>query len=391
MSPKNSMVLLVSMFFLSLAACNRGAQPNDETATNSSNTDTSNQPLTTAANDYDSEYDHLPPETHEVIDYIDRWETISDPSHEYEPFAKLSSVVGHFMRLKDSLRSSGTPMSTDVFEKEEKLAFDAIMEYKKSMEGGNYGERHGVDLLSLPRDLGGNDSSYAFLPEARPSYFTDDNFFFLGGAPFVQRFTVYDTITHQQKIFKRPDGTPEIYFQSTDAENKYHLLKSVMHFIKPRLKIDFGGPVDIYDGPPHQVKGIGSVIHNFVDDIPAYFIMESGIVAGVLKYYQVPFTQQYACYSDYPYAIFSSTADINPNEIIGIYIPYDQQVPTTCSVSRPDRWQWSADLDNDAVPDIACVIGTYEGIEPGVLEMLWFVNLNGTWKILDYGAVPSCT
>jgi hypothetical protein len=164
-----------------------------------------------------------------------------------------------------------------------------------------------------------------------------------------------------------------------------------MQFRRPRLKIGFGGPVGTYDGPPDEVKGIGSIIHSFVDEIPVFYLMESGVVRGRLKYYEAPFIEHSPCYSDYPHLIFSCSADISPDEIIGIYIPYDDQLPTVCSVSRPDKWGWRADLNNDNVPDIACVIGTYEGGEPDVLEMLWFINLNGTWKIVDYGQVLSCT
>jgi hypothetical protein len=377
-------VLLV--FIVLLASCKRAEQPGKEEALNHSNTDTSTGPAVATANDKQAVSTYVPPELHEVIDYVGQENNFRDPSYAFEPFAKLSALVTNFISHKDSLRQS-----TGAFEKQERVVHAAIMNYKRDVESGKYHGDNGGSLLDLPRALGSKDSSFAFLPEARPSFFRNSDFFFLGGAPFVQQHIVYDTVTHQEKFFYGADGKPELYLKVTDTENKYHLLKSIMRVKRPRVKVDFGGAVNVYDGPPDDVKGIGSVIHNFVDELPVFFLMENGIVPGLLKYYQVPFTDQYACYSDYPYLIFSCRTNIDPSQIVGVYIPYDDQVPNTCAVSRPNKWNWSADLNNDQIPDIACVIGTYEGVESGVLEMLWFVNFNGTWKIIDYGAVPSCT
>ena len=377
-------MLFTAVFIFLLTSCKRAEQSNKEMAVEA---DTSSVPIATAIDEPDTESTEIPPERHEVIDYPDYDETINNPSHVFEPFAKLKAVAADFIYHKDSLRAIGS----DAIEKREKAVYATIMDYKRDVESGKYFQGTGVALLDLPRTLGEKDSSSNFLPKQRSSFFTNDNFFFLGGAPFIQRLSVYDSLTQQEIIPKDANGKPEIYLRVTETENKYHLLKSIMHFKKPRLKINFGGPVNVYDGPPDEVKGIGSVIHNFINDIPVFFLMESGMVPGRLKYYQVPFVQQYACYSSYPHLVFSCQADIDPNQIVGIYIPYDDHVPTACSVSHPDKWSWSADLNNDTVPDIACVIGTYKGVESGVLEMLWFINLNGTWKIVDFGEVPSCT
>jgi hypothetical protein len=376
-------VLLPVIFIISVTSCKRTEQPNEELT---QQTDTSAAPVATSGEPY-AEAADVPPEKHEVIDYRDYWKAIQDPANAFEPFAKLKGIAADFIRRKDSLRAIGN----DAFEKQEQVVYAAIMDYKRDVESGKYSQGAAVTLIDIPRTLGDKDSSSISLPEAQPSFFTNGNFFFLGGAPLIQRRIEYDTSTHQEIVFKDANGDPELRFQVTDTENRYHFLKSIMQFKKPRVKIDFGEPVGVYDGPPDEVKGIGSVKHNFIEDIVVYFLTESGIVPGRLKYYQEPFTEQYSCYSQYPYLIFSCSSDIDPDKIVGVLIPYDNNNPVDCSVTRPERWSWRADLNNDLVPDIACVMGTYDGVEDGVLEMLWFVNVNGSWKIVDYGEVPSCT
>jgi hypothetical protein len=387
-----TVVLLIaaSMF---VTSCKRAEQPNSEStleqAADSSVSDTSAS-APPSSQSYVTDYLSgaiQEFEKHEVIDYPNFWENVQNPSNAFEPFAKLKAIAVDFIHHKDTFRSVGE----DEYAKQEKAAYAAIMEYKTLIESGKYAQSPAVALLDIPRVLGDKDSSSLFLPEQRPSFFTNGNFFFLGGAPFVQRHIEYDTATNQEILFKDANGKPELRLAVKDTENVYHLFKSVMQFRKPQVKIDLGGPVPVYDGPMDEVKGIGSLIHNFVDDIPVVFLMENGIVKGHLKYYQEPFTMQYSCYSHFPDLIFSCSSDIDVNQIVGVYIPYDNHIPTTCSVTRPDRWNWSADLNNDSIPDIACVIGTYEGVGDGVPEMLWFININGNWKVVDYGEIPSCT
>jgi hypothetical protein len=239
--------------------------------------------------------------------------------------------------------------------------------------------------------LGEEDSTFAFLPELQASFFSNGNFFFVGGAPFIEQHIEYDTATNQQIIFKDANQKSEQRFRIHDTENRYHILKSIMHYKKPKVSIDFGGPVYMSDLPADDVRGIGSVKHNFGKEVPVFFLMDSGVAQGHLKYFREPFTTQYPCYSDDTHLIFSCSPDIDVEQIIGIYIPYSDNGLTTCAISRPDRWSWTADLNNDTIPDIACVIDINNGPESGVMEMLWFANVNGTWKIIDYGLMPFCS
>jgi len=385
-------VLLIPLICLFLVSSCKPKQEQEQelTATNTYS-DTASLPSHPSAQTEQEESADIPVETHDIIDYIGVEDAVRLRAQSYQPFTALSVLATSFIRKKDRLRSAGR----DALKESEKSIYAAILDYKRYAESGKLADEDAPPaLLELPRHVGNTDSSFSQLPDAGgASFFRDNgNFFFIGGAPFVQKVVDYDSITFQEKSFTDSKGNPELRFQVPDSENVYYLFKSIMHFKKPRIKISFGGPVAVYDGPPDEVKGIGSIIHNFDDHIPVVFLTEDGLVPARLMYYQVPFTEQYRCYSDYPRFVFACNENIVASEILAMYIPYDDHRPKGCAVNRKSKWLWTADIDDDAIPDIACAIGTFEGIQSdALLEMLWFVNVNGEWKIIDYGNEPSCT
>lgn len=332
---------------------------------------------------------YIQPEKHDIIDYIGVEDAARFEAQSFEPLTTLSVLAASFIRKKDSLRSVGG----DALKEREKKIYAAILDYKRGIESGRFVYDRAPTLLEFTRRLGNTDSSFSKLPDAGgASFFTSGNFFFIGGAPFVQNVVMYDSITHQEKVFTDSKGNPELLFQVLDTENVYYLFKSVMHFKKPRIKVSFGGPVEAYDAPPNEVNGIGSIIHNFDENIHALFLTENGLVPARLAYYQATFTGQHRCYSSYPKLVFACSTNIQADEILAIYLSYDDRGPLGCSVNRENKWLWTADLNGDATPDLACAIGTFEGIQSGALiEILWFANVNGEWKIIDYGSEPSCT
>jgi hypothetical protein len=328
-------------------------------------------------------------EKHDVMDYAGPDEERRAALQTFQPFADLSAIVTNFIRQKDSLRDAGA----DAFAEHERRTYEAVLHYKRQMENGNFSVKDATTLLDMPRSVGAGDSTYNSLPAAgKTSFFRNNNFFFLGGTPFVQKMINYDSITYQEKIFTDANGNPELRFQVLDTENVYYIFKSLMQYRKPSMRITFGPPVEAYDAPPDEVKNIGSVVHHFEDDVHVLFLTENGLAPGRLCYYQVPFTEQYRCYSGYPKLVFSCSASIDASGILGIYLPYDDQSPSSCQVNRENKWLWTADLNSDGVADMACAVATFEGVQSdALLELLWFVNVNGEWKIIDYGSEPSCT
>jgi hypothetical protein len=349
--------------------------------------DTTSRPATSSSATEQEPSTELPPEKHEIIDYAGIDDEARSAAQSYKPFTALSELASNFIWKKDSLLRSG---SNRVFEEEEEKVYAAILAYQREIQSGKFPDDPAVALMELPRQVGEADSSFHQLPDPKASFFTNENFFFIGGAPFVQKIINYDTVTWQEKTFTDSDGNPEVRFQP-DTENTRLFFKSVMHFRKPRIKVSFGGPVGYSNADPHEVKGIGSVIHHFEERIPVFFLTEKGLVPARLLYYDVPFTEQFRCYSDYPRIVFACNTLISANEILAVYIPYDGHNPAACSINRESKWLWTADLNGDAVPDVACATGTFDEMSEGQLEILWFVNINGQWKIIDYGSEPSCT
>jgi hypothetical protein len=372
-------VLLISLFLA--GSCKPPQQQEQEVASNGY-TDTANLPLSDAPEA--EQGGTAKPEIHDIIEYIGVEDAVKAEATSFKPFTTLSARVASFISQKDSLRSAGM----DAFKEQEKIIYAAILDYKREMEAGNLTDNRAIALLHLTRRIGSGDSSFSKLPEAGGgSFFSDGNFFFVGGAPFIGRLVSYDSITNQEKVVRDSNGDPELHFQ-VGTENVDFLFKSIMHFKKPRIKVSFGGPLGTYDGPPDEVKGIGSIIHNFEENIPAFFLTEKGLVPAHLRYYGAPFTVQYSCYSNYARLVFACSTNIEANEILAVYIPYGNNNQTECSVNREGKWLWTADLNADGIADIACAIGITEDT---LTEILWFANVNGEWKIIDYSYEPFCT
>ena len=337
----------------------------------------------------EEEVSQLPPENYNIIDYAGIDDSVRFEAQSFKPFTNLSVLATSFIRKKDSLRSVGT----DAFKEQERRAHNAILNYKRDLESGKLVFDPAPALLELTRRLGDKDSSFIQLSNpGGASFFNGVNFFFIGGAPFVHKVVSYDSITNQEKSFTDLKGNPELRFRTSLTENAFLLFKSIMHFKKPKIKVSFGGPTPTYDASPDEVNGIGSIIHNFDQNIPVVFLTESGLVNARLIYCEFALTEQYSCYSSFPRIVFASNANIQDTEILGIYIPYGDSNPTTCKVSRKKNWLWTIDLNGDATPDIGCVIGATEGIsDDALVEIIWFANVNGEWKIIDYGEEPACT
>ena len=51
-----------------------------------------------------------------------------------------------------------------------------------------------------------------------------------------------------------------------------------------------------------------------------------------------------------------------------------------------------ADFNLDGIQDIACVSDSFEGISSDTMaENLWFINIKGEWKVIDWGRQLDCT
>ena len=98
------------------------------------------------------------------------------------------------------------------------------------------------------------------------------------------------------------------------------------------------------------------------------------------------------CVSDQPRIEFACATSLESEDILAVYIPYQGDSKVSFTVNNPNSTVWTADLNGDGIADIACVSATFEGISSDTLaEVLWFVNIQGTWQIIDWGQDLDCT
>jgi hypothetical protein len=98
------------------------------------------------------------------------------------------------------------------------------------------------------------------------------------------------------------------------------------------------------------------------------------------------------CNSDQPRLQFACAENLDPLQILAVYIPYGQAPTMPVKINRRGSNLWTADLNNDGIPEIACVSSTFAGsISDTMAHCIWYVNINGTWKVIDSAEELDCT
>jgi hypothetical protein len=313
----------------------------------------------------------------------------------FSPLTQVYTLASNSIHIKDSievLRETQDlldPKDSAIFTPYESQAYQAILAYKQSMASGVPLQGPCPDLLDLTRMVDSGDSSFNVLPEAgRSKFLAGGKFFFLGGWPFI-----YKLEQEANTVFADPQGNPETRFESSITENANFLLTSIGHFKKERMNVSFGAPLGSYDSGPQEVHGIGSLRHEFAKRIPVFFLTENGVVPAHLIAVTVKIVpENLGCVSDQPSVEFACSRSLEANDILGVYIPYLSPPPTSFIVRRQNNIVWTADMNGDGIAEIACVSGTFEGISDDTMaDVLWFVNVDGTWKIIDWGQELDCT
>ena len=286
----------------------------------------------------------------------------------------ICSLASLSVSCKDQLEwkkgFSGLTETEDslVFGPIEDSAYQAIMEYKRLLALG-------APLPgSMPKLIGEipfSDTDFQqFLPYAVTSFITDkEKFFFLGGGYFLSHLP-----SDEAEVFKDPQGNREVRYACWINRNTEYILDVVRRLYPGRINISFGPPLDSYESGPIEVKGIGSLLHEFLDPVPVFFLTQSGMVPARLVSVRVkPVPQDLGCISDRPGLIFGCTK------------------PPSCIVNRKKQL-WTADLNNDGKPDLAAFSETFEGISSDtMMRITWFINSNGKWKLIDQAEELDCT
>lgn len=312
-------------------------------------------------------------------------------------FDHVYAVVEKYVVIQDSLESAlqlwgqslTDPKDTALVFPYKEKAYQAIIDYKKQMAlAPSVAQNNFPTLLNLTRVPEPDDSSKYILPDAKPSnLLSAGNFFFLGGFPFLSKLSPRD----DSNIFTDQQGKPETRFGLSLQENTSYLLNSVTHAKPTAIDITYGPPLYTYEMGNVEVYGIGSLIHNFVGRIPAFFITESGLVPAQLLSAQRKLGGDYSCGEGEVYVEFACSKSLDEQKIHAIYIPYGPS-PTSSTFNRLSDNLWTADLNSDGTVDFACVTNNYLGdMGYEIAEALWYANINGEWKIIDWAEMPECT
>lgn len=354
---------------------------------------------TVSAQQQKTEQLHLPETSSEFIQYngaVD--DDIRNTLEIFSPLEEVLALAKEDISIKDGIYSKHISNEKAVipnedstlFLQQETKAYNAILAYEQMMSKGPSLKGTCPTLTQLTRNTLDGDSSRSILPKAGSSkFFSQGDFFFIGGAPFIGKLEPTDNAT-----FTDSEGKPETRFATDIPENLNYLLNSIYHNKNLPTEVKLGPPLRSYYGWSREVRGIGSLIHQFINRVPVFFLTEEGVVpASIISVTVKLVPENLGCISDQPAIELACSKSINAKDVLGIYIPYGASSPTKFTITRNESRLWTADLNGDGVDDLACVLGSYLGIASGaaIAESLWFINIDGQWQIVDSGRNLDCT
>ncbi|HEY0652010.1 MAG TPA: hypothetical protein VGD65_02740 [Chryseosolibacter sp.] len=384
-------IFLLTVLFLS---CGKQAVQEQKTGDTTAVEPTVNESVVGAATEEDPELSGSNPEFIKFYGTADdEWKRTLES---IPAFDEVYQAMSEYTKIQDSLESERKlwgqqltdPNDTSLVFPYKQKAYQAILNYKTRVANGLPVNTKMPTLFDLTRIPEPGDSSLQALPEAEPSkMLAAGDFFFLGGMPFLSKLAQQD----DNNFFTDDQGNPETRFGMTLQDNVGFLLNSVSAARKPPINITYGPPLHTYEMGEIEVYGIGSLVHNFVGRVPAFFITEEGLIPAELLSVRLNLGAAYDCGSGSAYVEFACPKSIEEGKILAIYIPYGAN-PRSSTFARLNDHVWTADLNSDGIADFACVTNTYMGDMGYVIaEALWYANINGSWKIVDWAEYPECT
>lgn len=310
----------------------------------------------------------------------------------FSPIARLQELAAEAIRLQDSLYilrgefELKSPKDTLFLKTYKDHVYKEMLSYKQMITSAPPTISIPPGLLELTRAASNNDSIVSLLPQAKSDLLSHGNFFFLGGAPFI-----HEIMPEEKTVFTDASGSPETRFEVSVPENSSYLLNSVYHLNKEPFRVLYEKASHSDNAGPSDIYGIGSLKHEFTGRIPVLFLTESGNVSAQLISVSVNlFPPNLGCISNRPTITFACPKKLNEKEILGIYIPYKSET-ISFKLKRHSDKLWTADMNNDSIPDLACISDTFDGVMDNLVEVLWYVNINGAWKIIDWAEELDCT
>lgn len=292
--------------------------------------------------------------------------------------------------LKNQLRSeAGCPMYTDSCDTPLSLPLEdsvhrMVLTWQKALASEPMPPRHWPRFI---RDEPVGDSlSLRLLPKVAASALAPGRrFLFLGAGPFL----VQDQ-TENASVFASPDGGREIRYSLDAGMNTDSVLDALVSFPGLRYDVRFGPPVSSYESGPQSIHGIGSLDHVLRSIVPACFLTKRGMVPGRLVSIHHKLLSEDLCVR-HQATIVLATPRPPSDEILAVLVPFDP-LPLDSIVVRRSRRLWTADLDHDGIADLAGVMNTFVGIASDAMaDIKWYVNIGGSWRLIDAAAELDCT
>jgi hypothetical protein len=96
--------------------------------------------------------------------------------------------------------------------------------------------------------------------------------------------------------------------------------------------------------------------------------------------------------SSRPTYAFACSKNVNATSVFGVFFS-DQELPLEKGISKHDENDplWEFDIDGDGSIDIVRVQGLDYGGAGELAIAIWYVRINGEWKVLDFATQPDCT
>jgi hypothetical protein len=206
---------------------------------------------------------------------------------------------------------------------------------------------------------------------------------FLGGDPFVLQ---------DAEVYKDAAGNPETHYKLQEPENSTYFFNYIYSRHPGPMDVTFGPPLSGYDNNDVEVRGIGSITHHLKNRIAVWMLTNEGIFPANLVSVNMKLGEEYGCVSSRPTYIFACPKNINETAVFGVFFS-DQKLPLEKGISKHDENDplWEFDIDGDGSIDLVRVESLDYGGAGELAIAIWYVRINGEWKVLDYATQPDCT
>lgn len=313
--------------------------------------------------------------------------TAYNDGQQFEPFKKVYDAAYHARHVRDSLfylndKYKTTREDSAIFMPAMNDAYQVIQLYAEKLRSGVTIEKAKAHYGATNETVG--DESHNFLRESVSTLLNNADFAFLAGSPFVYE---------DPELYKDPGGNPEAHYLIDVPDNGQYFFNFAYSRYPGPIDLTYGPPILAYEGRTIEVNGIGSITHHLKNRIPVWFLTTIGTIQGSLIDVTMKLGEGPGCTSSYPAYTFAAPKNINPKSIFGILYCDNLLISGQAyAYSEEGGVSWTYDLNGDNQAEFIRVESLDSGASSDELAIaIWYVKLNGSWLVVDYGRQPDCT